>query len=297
MEEQNRKKQDGFAGETMIVLPAEVFSQYIRSPLVRRLYLTDAGFFPHAAGHYRERPEGIEAWIFLCCTAGRGTVEVAGQRMELGPNQALCIPRLQGHRYWADPQDPWSLLWVHFKGTDGTLYPLEQLRVLELDAGAMERMERWFGQLFRTLQEDYTLGNFIYLSQLMGLILAETYAHTPPAGATPTQNRQLTRAIRLMYRSLSRELTLEELSRELEMSKSTLNTVFRQCTGHAPMDFFLRLKMKEACKLLRSGHRYIYETAQLLGYQDPYYFSRAFKKVVGVSPRAYQNGQNGPEDL
>ena len=56
------------------------------------------------------------------------------------------------------------------------------------------------------------------------------------------------------------------------------------------MDFYTRLKMKEACTLLRSTNDYIYQIAQKLGYSDPYYFSRIFKKVIGVSPREYQDG-------
>ena len=62
MEEQRpdtERKRDGFRGERMIVLPTEAFSDYVRHPLVRRLYLTDVGFFPSAAHHYRERKEGI----------------------------------------------------------------------------------------------------------------------------------------------------------------------------------------------------------------------------------------------
>lgn len=47
--------------------------------------------------------------------------------------------------------------------------------------------------------------------------------------------------------------------------------------------------MKEACKMLRSSEMYIYEIAQKLGYSDQYYFSRIFKKVVGMSPKEYKN--------
>ena len=48
--------------------------------------------------------------------------------------------------------------------------------------------------------------------------------------------------------------------------------------------------MTEACKLLKSSDVYIYEVAHKLGYQDQYYFSRLFKKVIGVSPKEYQRG-------
>ena len=239
MELQIERKPDGFAGETYIVLPTEAFSDYIGHPLVRRLYLTDAGFFPHAAHHYRERSEGIEEYIFLCCTSGRGVVEVQGRTFPLRDNEALCIPRLCPHRYWADEEDPWSLLWVHFQGEDCGYYPLDRPQVCRFSSAG---------------------------------------------------NRQVTRAVRYMYRHLDRELTLAELSAAMGTSPSTLSAVFRQCTGHAPMDFFTRLKMKQACRMLRSGGEYVYEVARQLGYRDPYYFSRAFKKVMGVSPRSYQNG-------
>ncbi|MCD8336875.1 MAG: helix-turn-helix domain-containing protein [Lachnospiraceae bacterium] len=63
------------------------------------------------------------------------------------------------------------------------------------------------------------------------------------------------------------------------------------CILFLPMSFFINLKMKQACKLLRTTDLYIYEVAQSLGCTDPYYFSRQFKKTVGVSPKEYQKGE------
>ncbi|MCD7814175.1 MAG: AraC family transcriptional regulator [Lachnospiraceae bacterium] len=56
------------------------------------------------------------------------------------------------------------------------------------------------------------------------------------------------------------------------------------------MSFFINLKMKQACKLLRTTDLYIYEIAHELGYTDPYYFSRQFKKTVGVVSIRFYNG-------
>lgn len=58
--EPEKTKRDRFKGEWMYVLPTESFQEYVQHPQVRRLYLTDVGYFPHAARHFRERKEGIE---------------------------------------------------------------------------------------------------------------------------------------------------------------------------------------------------------------------------------------------
>lgn len=90
----------------MFVLPTESFRDYVEHPQVRRMYLTDVGFFPCAAHHYRERRDGIEEFIFIYCMEGSGTIEVAGSKYVLHENEAFCIPQFTGHRYYACEEDP-----------------------------------------------------------------------------------------------------------------------------------------------------------------------------------------------
>ena len=87
------EKREGFKGERMIVLPTKAFRDYVEHPLVRRLYLTDVGFFPCAQDHYRERKDGIEEYILIYCTEGKGVIRVESREYHLGPNQAFCIPQ------------------------------------------------------------------------------------------------------------------------------------------------------------------------------------------------------------
>lgn len=289
MENMQKWKKDGFKGEQMVVLPTESFSDYVEHPQVKRLYLTDVGFFPYAEHHYREREDGIDEYIFIYCTEGRGTIIVEGKEYILHENEAFCIPRFRGHRYFACDDDPWSILWVHFKGEDAGFYPIEDCQVVALTSQhATNRMHFLFDLLFRVLEGNYTLGNFIYISQVLSLILAETY-HREKRNTTQEQNKHVTNVVKYMYNHLNENLTLDQIVEEFELSKSYLNAVFQKYTKHAPMDFFIRLKMKRACELLRSTDTYVYEVAQRLGYSDQYYFSRIFKRVVGMSPREYKH--------
>ena len=151
------------------------------------------------------------------------------------------------------------------------------------------RMMSLFDLLFSALEDDYSMGNFIYISQVLSLILAQPYQRSN-ANAVNGQNKHLTYAIRFMYRHLHENLTLSQLSEELELSKSYLNVIFQKYAHRAPLEFFVHLKMTEACKMLKSTDLCVYQISQQLGYTDPYYFSRLFKKVVGVSPKEYKNG-------
>ncbi|CUX37824.1 helix-turn-helix domain-containing protein [Clostridium sp. C105KSO13] len=283
-------KSDGFKDERYIIIPTESFADYAGHPLVRILYPTDVGFFPKARAHYREREEGADQYILIYCADGKGIIEVDGKTYSIKKAEAFCIPRGKRHKYYADNQDPWSILWVHFKGENTKYFPLDECRTVQINSKYSEnRMAVFFNLIFRVLERNYTMGNFIYLSQVLSLLLAEVY-YREKVDESSAQDKHVTMVIRFMYKNLTKQLTLEEISREVDLSKSYLNSIFKEQTGRSPVDFFLHLKMQEACKLLQSTDMYIYEVSTKMGYTDPYYFSRIFKKVVGVSPKEYKKG-------
>ena len=75
----------------------------------------------------------------------------------------------------------------------------------------------------------------------------------------------------------------------MQLSKSYLNTILRRRLGSLRWSFY-PFEDAGGVQAVKSGQMYVYEAAAALGYEDQYYFSRIFKKVVGVSPRDYQNG-------
>lgn len=236
-------KAEGFRDETYLIVPTESFAEYMEHPLVRGAYLTDVGFFPKAKEHYREREEGADQYILIYCTEGRGIIEVEDKKYHLGRSDAFCIPRNRRHRYYADEEEPWSILWVHFKGETIPYYPVQECRIVHLASRASDnRMMVLFKLLFRVLERNYTLGNFIYISQVLSLILSEVYFREKMDEST-TQDRHVTLVIRYMYQNLKKNLTLSDISQEVQLSKSYLNTIFKTQTGKSPVEFFIHLKM------------------------------------------------------
>ena len=91
------------------------------------------------------------------------------------------------------------------------------------------------------------------------------------------------------------QLTIRELARRAHMSESSLTRMFHRITGLAPMEHVIRVRIARARELLLRGDMRITEAAYECGFNDSNYFSRQFKKVVGMTPRSYRTrGQTAP---
>lgn len=111
--------------------------------------------------------------------------------------------------------------------------------------------------------------------------------------------RKVEPAINHMRQHVNEFLRVSTLSALVGVSASNFHLIFKSATGSTPMDFFIRLRIQRACELLRARDLSVKEAAHLLGYNDPCYFSRIFKSVIGVAPRHYQNRilNSPPEQL
>src|SRR5215469_10297812 len=107
--------------------------------------------------------------------------------------------------------------------------------------------------------------------------------------AAPDNRHRIERTIRYMAENLNRPLQASDLAAKANVSLSHYFVLFKRVTGCAPIDFFIRLRMKRARQLLETTSLNIKEIASVLGYEDPFYFSRLFKSVAGASPTDYRN--------
>jgi len=96
------------------------------------------------------------------------------------------------------------------------------------------------------------------------------------------------RSIAYMVEHLDRPLQISTLAAQASVSPSHYFALFKRQMGTAPMDFFIRLRMNHARQLLDSTHSSVKEIAAVMGYDDPFYFSRVFKSVHRLAPAEYR---------
>ena len=108
--------------------------------------------------------------------------------------------------------------------------------------------------------------------------------------------RRIDQSIAYMREHLNRPLQVATLAAVANTSQSHFFALFKRRTGHAPMDYFTRLRMQQACHLLDGTSASVKEVAAALGYEDPFYFSRVFKLLNRVSPSQYRTLQKQSPD-
>jgi transcriptional regulator GlxA family with amidase domain len=122
---------------------------------------------------------------------------------------------------------------------------------------------------------------------------------TPTAGQPPPSaarhdretNEKIEQTISYMMDHLDQPLQVATLAAMACVSPSHYFALFKRRTGSAPMDYFTRLRMEHARRLLDSTNQSVKEVAAALGYDDPFYFSRVFKGVNRVAPSLYRQQQ------
>jgi transcriptional regulator GlxA family with amidase domain len=83
-------------------------------------------------------------------------------------------------------------------------------------------------------------------------------------------------------------LRLPELARRAHLSVNQFTRVFREATGHTPIDYLIRLRVMRAAELLRATDEKITSLALRCGFSDSNYFAKQFRRVMGESPRDYR---------
>lgn len=96
--------------------------------------------------------------------------------------------------------------------------------------------------------------------------------------------------IAYMQAHLGESLRVATLARQVNLSQSHFFALFKQATGCSPMEYFTRLRMQAAGRMLTVSGVRIKEVACSLGYHDQFHFSRVFKSVYQISPSRYRAG-------
>jgi AraC-like DNA-binding protein len=297
-----RKKAEGFENEQFFVIPNIFIEEHLKTPYPHSLLITLMGYFPRARDHYIKRPAGCGTALMIYCSAGSGFCSINGEAARtLSAGQILIIPPRTPHEYGASEDAPWSIYWVHFKGSFYEPFYEAVSPYLPISAGDIpgDRIRDIFNQCFCLLQLPYRKEEYFYLCQLVTTMLSIIpclFRNSSP-GLGLDSSESIERAVTFMQTHLHKRISGPELAAYTNLSYSRLSYIFKHSTGYAPVEFFLRTKIQAAARDLYFSKLPIRDIALDYGIEDPYYFSRLFKKIMGKSPDKFRKAADDRAEI
>ncbi len=245
------------------------------------------------------RPKGRLDFQLLYVASGKAhfyfdkseedTVVTAGHMVLYRPKEP------QRYIYYGEEQT--EVYWVHFTGNNVTNilrhYGIGSgMRVIE--TGTSLEYPRIFKQMIQELQRCQAhYPDLLTLLLLELLIRIERQIGREHRPKDAYLNAEMELAIQHFNDHYSDEINIEEYALSRGMSVSWFIRSFKQYAGTTPMQYLVERRMANAQVLLETTSYNISEIAALVGYDNPLYFSRIFRKQKGMSPSEYRKTTAG----
>jgi AraC family transcriptional regulator of arabinose operon len=267
------------------VPPTDV-DRALRERLTRHLTVSEAGFENHRSRHYVKRPSGAAFSIFCACVAGSGWVRIDGATHPVEPGTAFFLPARVEHSYGSDA-DPWTVWWLGLVGTDvldlaHAMGASPRQPVMRIPA--IDRLVALIDDIVTGYESDPSPNTILEATGTAWKLLTQTAVERMrPASADP-----VSRAIRYLVEHPASDLRVADVAASVGISPSRLAARFHEATGAGVIGYQIGLRMARARQLLDGTDASIAEVAREVGYSDPFYFSRRFSRMHGMSPTAFR---------
>ena len=214
---------------------------------------------------------------------GREKIVSAGHMVLYKPEE------IQKYVYYLE--DNPEVFWIHFTGSD--VKNILAYHGISLDehvfyCGVLPDYKALFRKIIQELQlcrygyEDYIASLFNDI-----LLLVNRQQHEQKK-TTGNVQEQIERAAAYFNENYNTKISIDDYAESLHISTNWFIHNFKQYAGMSPAQYILSLRMVNAQSLLERTTYNIKEISEIVGYENPLYFSRVFKKEIGKSPAQYR---------
>ena len=209
----------------------------------------------------------------------------SGQGFMIFPNQ-ICT-------YIADAQQPWEYVWIEFDG-------LRAKETVELSGLCVNSpvYKAKYKDVAQTMKDEmlYIINHkddspFHLIGHLYLFIdsFVKSSTITQISKSNNLRDFYIKEALSFIEQNFQNDITVEEIAACCGLNRSYFGKIFHEVLGKSPQEFLISYRMTKATELLKLTSLSIAEVGSAVGYSNQLHFSRAFKKIYGISPRQWRN--------
>lgn len=218
-----------------------------------------------------------EFWELGCVVSGDATLK-SEEKQVLQENTVYLIPPDRKHSEITEKN--LDSIWI---GLRGTKLPESGNEILLLES---ESLINKFVRLWKmSRQLTGSIGN--ELDGMTAIILGQFFRLI--RNGENSKNHSVKYAVNYLHDNFHKEIPFSDLAKKTGCSEGHFYRSFKRLTGETPSHFLISIRIRHACHLLKHTNFSLAEIATLSGFNEQFYFSRVFKKWIGVSPSNFRN--------
>lgn len=230
-------------------------------------------------------------YLLHYCVSGKGYYFVNDEKYTIEAGDAFLILPNEVTFYQADKEDPWVYLWMGLAGNKVEGY----LKRCGLDKEHLichcehpQQLVAYVNDIISHSALSYS--NEMYIQGVLYQIFAlfSESANIEYEKALSSKNIHVNRAIQYIQMHYQEMITVNDIADYVSVNRSYLSTLFQRELHMSPQQFLLRFRITKATELLTNSNVSIKNISYSCGYANQLAFSKAFRKITGMSPSTYR---------
>lgn len=237
------------------------------------------------------RPRGRLDYQLLYIAAGKAHFFIDGQDTLVTAGHMVLYQPKETQRYIYYGVDQTEVFWVHFTGNDVKRI-LRSYGISLTDhvfySGKSPEYQKLFQEMIQEMQLCRPHYEELLAMQLRQLFILINRQFKGGYKLAEYVQNEMEAAIHYFTEHYNTPIVIDEYAASMHRSTTWLIRSFKQYTGMTPMQFIISIRITNAQRLLRITDYNITEVAAIVGYDNPLYFSRLFRKQTGIAPSEYK---------
>lgn len=218
--------------------------------------------------------------------SGKGSFKVRGKEVSLKKGDVFLIPVNEIISYHADPEDPYEYFWVGFHGMNAE-ETLTQAGFFTDDVFAYNVGDD-YDTIFCIMRDlcdidEGEIKNNLYMLGDLYKLLGVLTKDNVPFIKVDSGDQILKKLMRYIEMNYSGKITVDNMTKLVNLHRSNIYRLFKSAYNTSPQEFLFNYRMDKALFMLKNSNMSVKEIAYAVGYNDPAYFSKMFKKKYAKS--------------